>query len=289
MQGTIVKGIAGFYYVKLGNRIIECRSRGKFRYNGLSPIVGDMVEVTLDGTTGVIEEIYKRKTQITRPAVANITQAIAVFASKNPEMNEELLNKILLNCEINNLKTIVCINKLDLDPHIDENYIVDMVKSAGYDILFLKAKEGFGIDRIRERLKGEITVLCGPSGVGKSTILNHIAGKRVMETGIISNKLKKGKHTTRHSELIEVDGGFLVDTPGFSSLKVDFIKKEELPYCFPEFKYALGKCKFSTCIHYKEPGCAVKKLVQQGIVHKERYEFYIKTLKEILTSKKNMW
>lgn len=289
MQGTIVKGIAGFYYVKSGDRIIECRSRGKFRHDGLSPMVGDKVEILLDGTTGVIEEIYQRKTQISRPAVANVTQAIVVFAIKNPEINEELLNKILVNCEISDLKTIVCINKLDLDPHVNENYIVDMVKSAGYDILFLKAKKGFGIDKIRHRLKGEITVLCGPSGVGKSTILNHIAGKRLMETGIISEKLKKGKHTTRYSELIEVDGGFLVDTPGFSSLKMDSIKKEELPYCFPEFKYALGKCKFASCLHYKEPGCAVKELVRRGIVHKHRYEFYIKALEEIINDRKNMW
>lgn len=285
MDGTIVKGIAGFYYIKLNNKIIECKSRGKFRHDELSPMVGDRVDILLQGDTGVIEKIYPRSSRIIRPAVSNVTQAIVVFAVKNPDINEELLNKLLVSCEFNNLKAIVCFNKLDLELSDKEKSIEDMVKSAGYEVIFLKAKEGYGIDKIKERLKGEITVLCGPSGVGKSTILNHIAGKELMETGVISDKLKRGKHTTRHSELIEIDGGFIVDTPGFSSFKIDFIEAEELQYYFPEFKNYLGSCKFTSCLHYKEPNCGIKKMVEEGLINRKRYNFYLKMLDEILNKK----
>ncbi|MBP2031611.1 ribosome biogenesis GTPase [Clostridium algifaecis] len=285
MDGTIVKGIAGFYYIKVNNKIIECKSRGKFRHDELSPMVGDRVDILLQGDTGVIEKIYPRSSRIIRPAVSNVTQAIVVFAVKNPDINEELLNKLLVSCEFNNLKAIVCFNKLDLELSDKEKSIEDMVKSAGYEVIFLKAKEGYGIDKIKERLKGEITVLCGPSGVGKSTILNHIAGKELMETGVISDKLKRGKHTTRHSELIEIDGGFIVDTPGFSSFKIDFIEAEELQYYFPEFKNYLGSCKFTSCLHYKEPNCGIKKMVEEGLINRKRYNFYLKMLDEILNKK----
>ncbi|MBA5850516.1 ribosome small subunit-dependent GTPase A [Clostridium sp. cel8] len=289
MQGTIVKGIAGFYYVKCGHRTIECKSRGKFRYSGLSPTVGDKVDISVNGDTGIIEKVYPRTSIISRPSVANVTQAIIVFAIKNPEVNEELLNKMILNCEVNNLKIIVCFNKLDLDSEGYKSHAFNMVKSAGYEVIFSKAKEGFGIDKIKDLLKGHITVLCGPSGVGKSTILNNIAGKQLMETGIISSKLKKGRHTTRHSELIEVCGGLLVDTPGFSSLNVNFIKKEQLMNFFPEFQSGLGKCKFKSCLHYKEPGCAIKNMVEEGKINEDRYNFYIKILEEITSKEKNMW
>lgn len=285
MDGTIVKGIAGFYYIKVNNKIIECKSRGKFRHDELSPMVGDRVDILLQGDTGVIEKIYPRSSRIIRPAVSNVTQAIVVFAVKNPDINEELLNKLLVSCEFNNLKAIVCFNKLDLELSDKEKSIENMVKSAGYEVIFLKAKEGYGIDKIKERLKGEITVLCGPSGVGKSTILNYIAGKELMETGVISDKLKRGKHTTRHSELIEIDGGFIVDTPGFSSFKIDFIEAEELQYYFPEFKNYLGSCKFTSCLHYKEPNCGIKKMVEEGLINRKRYNFYLKMLDEILNKK----
>lgn len=289
MQGTIVKGIGGFYYIKVSEGVVECKARGKFRHNELTPMVGDKVEITIKDGKGVIDKIYPRDNELIRPAVANVTQALVVFALKNPEINEDLLNKFLLNCEYNNLKVIVCFNKLDLISEEERNEIVDMIKSAGYAIIFLKAKEGYGIETVKEKLKDNVTVLCGPSGVGKSTILNTIAGRELMETGEISEKLRRGKHTTRHSELIDIGEGFIVDTPGFSSLDLDFLSKEKVQDCFPEFTDYIGCCKFTGCIHFKEPGCAVKEAVTNGIINNKRYEFYIKTLEEIMSRRNKQW
>ncbi|MBV7271943.1 ribosome small subunit-dependent GTPase A [Clostridiaceae bacterium UIB06] len=289
MQGTIVKGIGGFYYIKVDEGIVECKARGKFRHNELTPMVGDKVEITLKEGKGVIDKIYPRSNELIRPAVANVTQALVVFALKNPEINENLLNKFLINCEYNNLKVTVCFNKLDLISEEEKNEIVSMIKSAGYEIIFLKAKEGYGIDEVKEKLKNNVTVLCGPSGVGKSTILNTIAGRELMETGEVSEKLRRGKHTTRHSELIDMGDGFIVDTPGFSSFDLDFLSKDELQNCFPEFADYIGDCKFTGCLHYKEPGCAIKEAVIENKINSKRYEFYIKTLEEIMSRRNKQW
>lgn len=287
MQGTIIKGIAGFYYVKTEDgRLVECKARGKFRFDELTPMVGDMVEIAEAGGKGVIDAVLPRKSQLTRPAVANITQALIIFAYKDPDINLELLNRFLVLCEYNNLNITVCMNKSDLNTGQNDK-IIDMIKSAGYDFLSMNADKGIGTEQIKAKLKGNITVLCGPSGAGKSTILNSLAGSTLMETGVVSNKLGRGKHTTRHSELIEVGDGFIVDTPGFSSLDIDFIKREELMYCFPEFQDFIGKCRFTGCIHHKEPGCAVKEAVEQGIVTMVRYDFYIKMLEEITNLRRN--
>jgi ribosome biogenesis GTPase len=288
MKGTIIKGIAGFYYVKTeDSRLIECKARGKFRFDELTPMVGDMVEIAIDDNDkGVIDSVMPRKSQLTRPAVANITQALVVFAFKDPDINLELLNRFLVLCEYNDLKITVCMNKSDLDSGQNDK-IIEMIKSAGYDFLSLNAEKGIGTELVKEKLKDNITVLCGPSGAGKSTILNSIAGRTLMETGVVSNKLGRGKHTTRHSELIEVGGGFIVDTPGFSSLDIDFIKREDLMYSFPEFQDFIGKCRFTGCIHHKEPDCAVKKAVEQGIINPLRYDFYIKMLEEISNTRRN--
>lgn len=282
MDGVIVKGIGGLYYVNVNGELYKCKARGKFRYNNLTPMIGDNVEISIEKDSVSIEKIYERKTELIRPAVANVTQAFVVFAFKHPDLNKDLLNKFLLLCEYNRLKAVVCFNKMDLVDE-DKDSIKDELESAGYEVLYLEAKNNKGLDKLKEKIKDNISVFCGPSGVGKSTILNSFIGKEVMQTGEISDKLKRGKHTTRHSELIEVEEGFLVDTPGFSSLELDFISKEELQYCFKEFDEYRDDCKFNNCVHYKEPKCGVKNAVEQGRIHKSRYEFYIKTLEEIIS------
>lgn len=289
MEGTIIKGIGGFYYVKVEDQIIECKARGKFRNKGMSPIVGDKVMLTVDNNKGAIEKIFERKNELIRPLVSNITQAFVIFALKNPDINLNLLNKFLVQCELKNIKAIVCFNKIDLLENYKEDEVVKMIESAGYEHVFLNAKKKVGLEIIKSKLKDNVTVFCGPSGVGKSTILNSIVGKNVMETGEISEKLKRGKHTTRHSELVEIGGGFVVDTPGFSTLNLNVEEKEDLKNYFPEFwEYEQG-CKFTGCMHYKEPGCIVKKAVDDNIINKNRYEFYIKTLEEIIKGGKNKW
>lgn len=280
-EGVIIKGIAGFYYVKTDNGVIECKARGKFRYNELTPMVGDKVTIQCNNNKGAIEVIHTRTTKLIRPAVSNVTQAILVFAVKDPDINEDLLNKFLIFCEANNLKIKVCFNKIDLGCRKEEENIINMVKKAGYDVLFTRAKENVGIDELRKNLKGEISVFCGPSGVGKSTILNKIVNKEIMETGEISHKLNRGKHTTRFSQLIDVDDGLVVDTPGFSSIDISQINDDNLQFCFPEFNDYIGKCKFSSCKHNKEPHCAIKNAVDNENINVNRYNFYLKILQEI--------
>lgn len=290
MEGIILKGIGGFYYVKTEERVYECKARGKFRNKKLTPMVGDRVIITPnDDNYGAIEEICTRDNYLIRPQVANISQAFIVFALKNPDVNLDLLNKFLIQCELKNIKSIVCFNKIDLYSDYENHEAVKMVSDAGYDYIFLKAREETNLDELKSKLKGNINVFCGPSGVGKSTILNKLVGKEVMETGIISERLKRGKHTTRHSELVEVNNGFVVDTPGFSTLDLKFDSKEELKDYFREFNEYEDQCKFNGCLHHKEPKCGVKDAVNNGEINKDRYEFYIKTLEEIIQGGRNKW
>jgi ribosome biogenesis GTPase len=282
MEGTIVKGIGGFYYVKVNDNIYECKARGKFRYDELTPMVGDKVGITVNNDKGVIETIHDRISELVRPTVANVTQAFVIFTLTNPELNLDLINRFLVLCQYNNLKIVICINKIDLVELEEYENILKMLKETGYEVVFLKAKEGYGIDLLRDNLKNNITVFCGPSGVGKSTLLNKLMGTDVMKIGDISKKQGRGKHTTRHSELVDYEDGFIVDTPGFSSLEIDFISKEDLQYCFPEFEDYLNSCKFTGCLHYKEPQCSVKNAVQENMINKERYDFYVKMLEEVI-------
>ncbi|WEV21223.1 ribosome small subunit-dependent GTPase A [Clostridium perfringens] len=282
MEGIIIKGIGGFYYIKTDEGIIECKARGKFRYNSLKPMVGDRVTIKVENGKGVIEDIHERSSELIRPTVANVTQAFVVFAIKNPDINLDLLNRFLTLCEYNDIHAVVCLNKEDLCTEEEKENLKELINDIGYEVLFINAKEGKGFDALKERLEYNITVLCGPSGAGKSTLLNSFIDREHMETGSVSEKIGRGKHTTRHSELIDVDNGYLVDTPGFTTLDVTFIDRDSLKYCFPEFNDYNNLCKFNGCNHYKEPKCAVKEAVEEGKINKLRYEFYIKTLEEII-------
>ncbi|WP_392486448.1 ribosome small subunit-dependent GTPase A [Haloimpatiens sp. FM7315] len=289
MEGIIVKGIGGNYYVKTHEELIKCKARGKFRFDDLTPMVGDKVNVVLEKGEGLIDTIYERHNDLIRPFVANVTQAFIIVTLKNPKLNFNLLNSFLVLCECKKLKITVCFNKMDLVDDKDEESIkaINIIKKAGYEVALLNAKKNIGIEVLKGKLSNEVTVFCGPSGVGKSTILNAISGRKIMETGEISLKSKRGKHTTRHSELIEVNEGFLVDTPGFSSLDMKFLDKQMLLDSFIEFHNYSLDCKFSDCLHNKEPQCAVKKALIEGKISQERYDFYVKTLEEILSSRRN--
>lgn len=287
MEGIIIKGIGGFYYIKTDEGIIECKARGKFRYNSLKPMVGDRVTIKVENGKGVIEDIHERSSELIRPTAANVTQAFVVFAIKNPDINLDLLNRFLTLCEYNDIHAVVCLNKEDLCTEEEKENLKELINDIGYEVLFINAKEGKGFDALKERLEHNITVLCGPSGAGKSTLLNSFIDREHMETGSVSEKIGRGKHTTRHSELIDVDNGYLVDTPGFTTLDVTFIDRDSLKYCFPEFNDYNNLCKFNGCNHYKEPKCAVKEAVEEGKINKLRYDFYIKTLEEIINRRGN--
>lgn len=290
MNGKIIKGIGGFYYIKTEEGLIECKARGKFRHKDIKPMVGDNVTIKIENGKGVIEEIHKRTSELIRPTVANVSLAFIVFAVKNPDINFDLLNKFLVLCEYNNIEVVVCLNKIDLVSEEEREEIKKRINDIGYEVLFINAKQGIGIERLKEKMEGNITVFCGPSGAGKSTLINQLANKEHMETGNVSVRLGRGKHTTRHSELIEVADGYIVDTPGFSTLEIkDLMDKNSLKYCFPEFTEYNDNCKYRGCLHYKEPKCALKDAVEESKVNKYRYDFYIKSLEEIMKEEKNKW
>ncbi|MBS4804060.1 MAG: ribosome small subunit-dependent GTPase A [Clostridium sp.] len=289
MEGKIIKGIGGFYYVKTKEEVIECKARGKFRHKDMKPMVGDNVIINVSNGKGVIEDILERSSELIRPTVANVTQAFVVFAIKTPDINFDLLNRFLILCEHNNIKSIVCLNKEDLATNEEKEEVKKKINDIGYDVLFINAKKAIGIELLKERLESEVTVLCGPSGAGKSTLINTLIDRSHMETGAVSDKIGRGKHTTRHSELIEIENGYLVDSPGFSNIDISFIDKDELRYCFPEFEEYNHNCKFRGCLHNKEPQCAVKAAAHEGKINEYRYSFYIRILEELLDRRKNKW
>ncbi|QXM05868.1 ribosome small subunit-dependent GTPase A [Crassaminicella indica] len=283
IKGIITKGIGGFYYVKSQDAVYECRARGRFRKEKIIPLVGDRVKISINHSSnqGTIEEIMDRDMEFIRPPVANVNQAIIVFAVKKPDPNLMLLDRFLAMAENEGIDVVVCFNKIDLD----EEYLIELKKcytAAGYEVVATSVKLGIGIEHFREILKDKITVFAGPSGVGKSSLLNATQPNLSLKTGAISEKNKRGKHTTRHVELLELDfGGWVLDTPGFSSLNLDFIEEGELQFLFREFTPLIGQCKFTGCKHVNEPECAVKRAVEENIISKSRYESYMQLLKEI--------
>ncbi|MFJ5765214.1 ribosome small subunit-dependent GTPase A [Lysinibacillus sp. NPDC093210] len=289
-QGQIRKALSGYYYVYNGEELIQCRGRGVFRNRGESPLVGDFVEYTLEteGSDGTIQKILDRQNELVRPPIANIDQGILVFSVKEPNFNTILLDRFLVVLESFHVHPIICLTKMDLlkDDEREElqSYIEDY-ENMGYTVLQTYKDEEELVDRLQPILKGKTSVLAGQSGVGKSTLLNTLIPDLNLKTGIISQSLGRGKHTTRHVELIEVCDGLLADTPGFSSFDFDEIEKEELGACFPEITRIAEDCKFRACLHLKEPKCAVKAAVETGEIREYRYKHYEQFMQEIMDRK----
>lgn len=290
MQGKIVKGIAGFYYVHVeGHDIYECKAKGVFRRNHEKPLVGDncrMEVIDEDKKTGNIVEILERKNSLIRPNVANVDQALVIFASVKPEPNYNLLDRFLILMQQNEIPCILVFNKKDLAGDDRLREIESIYEKAGYPVIFTSAEKNIDIDTVAELLKGKTTTVAGPSGVGKSSIINLLQTNVQMETGTISEKIDRGKHTTRHSELIALENNsYILDTPGFSSLALFDVEREDLRWFYPEFEEYMCECKFDNCVHKNEPVCGVKKAVEQGIINKVRYENYLLLLEECNSGK----
>lgn len=285
LEGIITKGVGGFYYVKTELGIYESRARGVFREQNITPLVGDrvLIRVNNEDNTGYVEEVLTRKTQLIRPPVANITQAIIVISLKEPKINFWLLDRFLVMAEHENLKICICINKIDLAKEEEIEYVDNLYSNAGYILIKTSTKSSEGINGLKNILKDNITVFAGPSGVGKSSLLNSIDSNLNLKSGKLSKKANRGKHTTRHVELFGLDEkSYVLDTPGFSSLKLDFVEDEsELGQYFREINKYQQYCKFSKCLHHKEPDCEVKSQVDQGNINRDRYKNYIQFLEEI--------
>lgn len=310
MQGKIVKGIAGFYYVHTAdNNIYECKAKGVFRKDGRKPLVGDDVELEiLDETNllGNIRELLPRTSELIRPAVANVDQALVIFSIVKPQPNLNLLDRFLIMMEQQGIPCIICFNKLDIDEEGLGQRYEEIYSNCGYQTIQVSAKawsegqkagdteecrstSGGSMDQLLALLQGKTTTVAGPSGVGKSSLINCLQQNKVMETGVISTKIERGKHTTRHSELIAIsEDTYILDTPGFSSLSLFDMEKEDLTGFFPEFVQEEQYCKFAGCSHIQEPVCGIRDAVEAGSISKERYENYC-LLYEELKNKKNQY
>ena len=272
MKGIITKGIGGFYYVKAAdNNVYECKARGVFRNEHIIPVIGDDVEIEVKNSKGALTKIFPRRNRLIRPSVANIDILVLVAAAASPDPNMLLIDKMLVNAHINGIEPIVCINKTDLS---DGAEIEEIYKKAGYTTLKVCAEKASGIDELKAEINGKVSAFAGLSGVGKSSILRLVTGSE-LETGSVSEKIQRGKHTTRHVELFETDGGgFVLDTPGFSSLEVSGIDARDLQEYFPEMRDKYGMCRFRGCSHINEPDCAVKEMLENGEMSPSRYESY---------------
>lgn len=279
MTGKIIKGIAGFYYVHDGrSSVYACKAKGIFRNQNIKPLVGDDVEFTvLDETDkeGNIEKVLPRRNMLVRPAVSNVDQALVVFSIMHPEPNLNLLDRFLVMMTAQEVPVMICFNKTDLTGEEKMEQYRAIYENAGYPVYFTSTLDVTGIDRIKELLRGKTTVLAGPSGVGKSSLTNRIQPAAGMETGDISRKIERGKHTTRHAELFYVeDHTYMMDTPGFSSMYIQDMEENRLKDYFPEFSEYEQACKFLGCVHVGEPVCGVKAAVLDGRISHSRYDNY---------------
>lgn len=291
MKGKIVKGISGFYYVHVAETgIYECKAKGIFRQQKMKPLVGDDVEIDIiseEKKTGNVAAILPRKNALIRPAVANVDQALLIFAAASPNPNFNLLDRFLVMMGRQDVPVILCFNKCDLITEEQKQEIEAIYEVSGCKILFVSAKKELGLKELQEILEGKTTTVAGPSGVGKSSLINLLAPEACMETGEISKKIERGRHTTRHAELIQLKGdGYIMDTPGFSSLYLPEMEKEELQDCYPEFAAFEPYCRFQGCSHISEPDCGVKEALSERKIHPVRYENYCQLYGELKDRKK---
>lgn len=310
-DGVVVRAYSGFYYVQLAGREaeapVECTLRGRFRQhspeekiraggrgvgkaaNSATPValVGDRVKVRLaDSTHGVIEAIQERRSELARPALANVEQVVVVFAVTSPEPNLALVDRLLAVVAARDLQIILCFNKIDLTDRQASKALALIYEGAGYRVLLTSAKKGANIGRLREALQGRLSTFAGPSGVGKSALLNAVCPGHQLVTGEVSDKIRRGRHTTRYAQLLPLEGGgWVADTPGFSQLELSGLSPEELSFLFPEYEPYLGECRFQPCFHDQEPDCAVKKALQDGKINPIRYGHYLEFLKELRAQK----
>lgn len=286
MTGKIIKGIAGFYYVQCVNgSLYECKAKGNFRNKKIKPLVGDNVEIEIldeEKLLGNIEKVLPRKNCLLRPEVANVDQAVIIFAVRAPEPNFNLLTRFLIRMEKEEVPAVICFNKEELVSHEEQGRLAGIFADSGVQVIFTSTYEDKGLSELLGLLKNKTTVVAGPSGVGKSSIINCLCREKRMETGDISDKIKRGRHTTRHSELFLVDRNtFIMDTPGFTSLYLNEFDYEDLRFYFNEFAGYEGKCRFNGCVHINEPDCVVKEAVNAGKISPVRYENYTELYNEL--------
>jgi ribosome biogenesis GTPase len=284
-EGKIIKALSGFYYVLSEGKVFQCRGRGVFRKRKVTPLVGDDVSFQAENEReGYILEVFERKNELIRPPIANVDQAILVFSAVEPDFSSVLLDRFLVLIESKNIQPVIVISKMDLvddetKPMI-ERYISDY-RRIGYDVIETSATTKRGMDQLLPYLKGKTSVFAGQSGVGKSSLLNALRPDLQLKTDDISTHLGRGKHTTRHVELIEIGDGLVADTPGFSSLEFIDLEAEDLPLCFPEFRALSHECKFRGCTHMAEPKCAVKAALEANEIPSYRYKHYVSFMEEI--------
>ena len=274
-KGIITSNISNLYKVEINNKIYECNARGKFKNNEISPVAGDLVEIEIideEKKLGIINKIEERKNYLKRPKMANLSQIILVVSMKLPNPDLLLLDKQLVYAEYNKIKPIICLNKIDLEEEETIDYIARIYKNIGYEVIKTDAKNAVGVDKLKEKLKNNITAFSGNSGVGKSTLINKIFNEKLTEEGILSKKNKRGKNTTTQVTLYKIEeNSYIADTPGFSTFDINEIEEKDLANYFIEFKPYIEKCQYADCSHIKEENCGVKKALEQGKISKERY------------------